>query len=121
MRRNFWKIVAKIALALVGLTFLFSAIQHFVGSDWLFEHYENNGIGGKNTWLIGLGQLFAAVNLLIPKTQILAAFVVCIPMAIAILSHILRGESLLQAWEAITIFAVCFVSLLVLKMDFRKN
>ena len=103
------------------MIFLFSAIQHFVGSDWLFEHYENNGIGGKNTWLIGLVQFFAAINLLIPKTQIFAAFVVCIPMAIAISSHILRGESLLQAWEAGAIFAICLSSLLILKMSSGKN
>ena len=121
MRRNFWKIVAKIALSLVGLSFLVSAIQHFVGSDWLFEHYEKNGIGGKNAWLIGLIQLFAAINLLIPKTQIIAAFVICIPMSLAVFSHIRRGENLLNAWEAVTILAVCLISLLILRIDFRKN
>ncbi len=121
MPPNFWKIIAKIALVLVGLSFLVSAVQHFVGSDWLFEHYENNGIGGKNTWLIGLVQLFAAINLLIPKTQMIAAFVVCIPMTVAISLHILREENLWQAWEAVTIFSVCFISLLLLKINFRKT
>ena len=120
MRRNSWKIGARIALTLVGLTFLVSAVRHFIGSDLLFEHYEQNGIGGKNTWVVGLVQLFAAINLLIPKTQMIAAFVVCVPMSLAIFSHIRRGENLLNAWEAFTIFTVCLISLLILRIDFRK-
>ncbi len=114
MRCNFWQIGARITLALVGLTFLFSAIQHFIGSEWLFEHYENNGISGKNTWLIGLAQLFAAINLLIPQTQKIAAGTMCVIMTLAIASHLWRGESLWQAWEAVTIFTICLVSLLLL-------
>ncbi len=68
-------IILSVMLGALGLYIGWSALQHWLGSPEMLQHYEATPLGARGQVWVAVAQTFAAVCLLWPRLQVLAGLI----------------------------------------------
>jgi hypothetical protein len=88
----------RLVLAALGGVMALSAVEHWIGSSTLREHYARSVLGANGVVAVAAAQLVAALGLLWPPTQRTAAVILAAVMAFAALTHVLPGGDGATPW-----------------------
>jgi phage-related protein len=102
------KTALRAALRLLGVVMGWSAIQHWLPSAALGEHYREVGIGEYGRITVAFMQSVAAVGLLVNQLQLAAAAILAAVMSVVAVRNAYVGEFaktieplLIAAWAAV--------------------
>ncbi len=115
------RLACRLALALLGGWMAWSAGVHWLGSDELRRHYAESVLGARGLPLVAAAQSVAAVGLLWPRSQAIAAFILAGVMLVAAATHLRAGSIDPRIWQPVTIAAWAAVPAALLLRDARRR
>ena len=106
-------VILRVALGFLGLFIAWSALQHWIGSPEMQQHYAASPLAARGQFLVAAAQTIAAMCLLWPRFQALSGFILGTVLVAIAVSQVAATGVRPAFWQPF-ILGMCAIALAAL-------